>query len=158
MRFPRGLLSMFESKALGKNPPSYEDEVRLVSNMYEHYLPIEELVVDTTGSPIAAEGAIGPIVIPNSEVWILRSLSFVVGFSAGGGNQRIALLAFLAGAPLTHRIGNPVEGGVAATQFLSVAWNGTHLYGPGTSFFGSVDLITGSLTASLTATFNRLTV
>ena len=162
MRLPRGLLSMFDSKSTGANPPDYVDELRLVADMYQHYLPPQEFISDATGSPTAVAADIGDIQVPNGEMWVVRASGFRVSGVSASGTVTVANIMLLAGSSVSISLPEQVHasslGGTAAVFRRVHFFSPLLIAEPGTIFRTRVDDTTVNINVSNQLLFHRLTL
>lgn len=160
-RLPRGLLSLLDTKSLGKNPPSYEDELQLTLDTLGIYLPPPEyLVSNTNGLGIVAPADVGDIVVPNGELWVVRNVGSSVTATVGGGILGMVNMAIISGATTatylheqstpTVAVGNSYRRGFTLPQLLYAP--------PGTTFRLRAEPVNGTASFANNILFHRLTI
>lgn len=155
-RLPFGLLSLFDSKTQGRNPPDFDDNLRLTSDVSEFYLPTLQ-TLRVTQAAIATTGTFGPITVPFNEIWIVRHIGGRAVFSAGGGNVRLQPQIVPPGQTFALPIGDQVEGALAAAgDQCWCNWWGHAVFKPDTQFQIALALNTLTVTGQVTVGFHQL--
>lgn len=161
MRLPVGLLSFFDTKSLGQNPPQFDESLRVVCDMYNHYLPNSELSVIQANGIAAGAADAGDITVPNGEAWVVRGMGVNTAGAAGGVTATISMLIIPSGSSFGMNVGTSV---VRTTGGAGIVIRHSHWFDPfyiamgGTTFRHRIDdssVITNNSTQLL---FHRLRV
>lgn len=161
MRLPRGLLSLLETKSLGRNPASFESELRLSLEMLDFYLPPPEFITDNTnGVNIVASADVGDVVVPNDEMWVVRAVGGACTGVVGGGVNGHVNLVILSGTTLAMALNETTLPNIAVGQtFRRGTPLGSPLFAhPGTTFRLRAEPVNGTASFSNTILFHRLRV
>lgn len=159
-RLPRGLLSLLDTKSLGRNPPSFDEELRVTLDAYQHYLPPPAAITTTTAGIVAAANA-GIVTVPAQEMWVVRVVGGRMTSTVGGGVQSGTLMVQPSGTGVSVAIFPQLR--TAALVVGESARQGgllPHLYlaGPGTLFLNRIDLVAGTIDAQTLVLAHRLRV
>lgn len=156
MRLPRALLSLLDTKSLGQNPPVYPDELQVVLDAYEHYLPNASFLIATTGATVAPAN-IGDITVPQQEFWLVRELGGQITSTVGGGLCWVTPLIQPSGSTTsltalprvadTLAVGDSLRAGGMLPESI--------LMGPGSVFRLRLDKVAGTVTGNCTVLAHR---
>lgn len=161
MRLPRALLSLLDTKSLGKNPPTYGDELALTFETYEHYLPAPTAFTATTAGIVVAANA-GIVTVPATDLWVVRVVSGRMTATVGGGVQAGTLMVQPSGTGISMALYPQLRTAalVVGESARQGGWvpGGFFLAGPGTLFLNRIDLVAGTIDAQTLILAHRLRI
>lgn len=161
MRLPRALLSLLDTKSLGKNPPTYSEELALTLDAYEHYLPAPTAFTATTAGIVAVANA-GIVTVPSTDLWIVRVVAGRITATVGGGIQTGTLMVQPSGTGVSMALYPQLRTAALAVGETARqgGWvpGGFFVAGPGTLFLNRIDLVAGTIDAQTLLLAHRLRV